>query len=95
MNTNLPATTPCVNFLITDNGCSIDESANQYKNVGWIGMENVGGTIVLTFHFNSNFSAGQTYTLPAGAVFGFTDGNKYTLDKDYTFTFNGTQWSMT
>ena len=94
MNTDLPAATPCVNFLTTDNGCSIDESANLYKNVGWIAMERVSQTIVLTFHFNGSFTAGQNYTLPAGAVFGFTDGNTYTLDKDYTFTFDGTQWTM-
>ncbi len=94
MNTNLPAATPCVNFLASDNGCQIDQSANKYQQVGWIGMEKVGSTIVLTFHFNNAFSAGQTYTLPAGAVFGFTDGSKYTLDLDYTFTFDGTQWTM-
>ena len=94
MNTNLPATTPCVNFLVTDNGCSIDQSANQYQQVGWIGMENVSGTIVLTFNFNNAFTAGQTYKLPAGAVFGFTDGNTYTLDKNYTFTFDGSNWTM-
>ena len=94
INTDLPASTPCVNFLTTDNGCDIDQSANLYQQVGWIGMENVSGTIVLTFHFNDAFTAGQTYVLPAGAVFGFTDGNKYILDKDYTFTFDGTQWSM-
>ena len=95
MNTNLPASTPCVNFLATDNGCNIDQSANLYQQVGWIGMENVGGTIVLTFHFNGSFAAGQEYLLPAGAVFGFTDGNQYELDGDYTFAFDGTAWTMT
>ncbi len=95
VNTNLPATTPCVNFLTTDNGCNIDQSANKYQQVGWIAMEKVGSTIVLTFHFNSTFAAGQEYFLPAGAVFGFTDGSKYTLDQDYTFAFNGSQWTMT
>ena len=30
----------------------------------------------------------------AGAVFGFTDGNTYTLDKNYTFTFDGSNWTM-
>ncbi len=94
MNTNLPSDTPCVNFTASDNGCSIDQSANQYQQVGWIGMDNVDGTIVLTFHFNSAFEAGQNYTLPKGAVFGFTDGSKYTLDKNYTFSFDGSGWSM-
>ena len=94
VNTNLPADIPCKNFLTTDNGCDIDESENLYQQIGWIGMDNVDGTIVLTFHFNSKFTAGQTYTLPAGAVFGFTDGSKYPLDKNYTFTFNGTEWVM-
>ena len=94
MNTNLPVTTPCANFLVTDNGCNIDQSANLYQQIGWIGMENVDGTIVLTFHFNSAFAAGQNYTLPAGAVFGFTDGSKYTLDKNYRFDFNGTDWTL-
>ena len=94
LNTNLPATTPCKNFLTTDNGCDIDQSGNKYQQIGWIGMEKVGSTIVLTFNFNSAFSAGQTYFLPAGSIFGFTDGSKYTLDKDYTFTFDGTAWTM-
>ena len=94
VNTNLPVSTPIANFLTTDNGCQIDESANRYQNVGWIGMENVSGTIVLTFHFNGSFTAGQTYVLSAGSVFGFKDGSKYALDLDYTFTFNGTDWAM-
>ena len=94
INTDLPATVPCANFLATDNGCQIDQSGNRYQQVGWIAMENVGGTIVLTFHFNSAFASGQTYVLPAGAVFGFTDGSKYTLDANYTFTFDGSQWTM-
>ena len=94
VNTNLPATTPIKDFLTGDNDCVIDESGNQYKNVAWIGMANADGTIVLTFNFNGTFAAGQTYTLPAGAIFGFTDGNKYALDDTYTFTFDGTSWSM-
>ena len=94
VNTNLPSDTPCVNFTAGENGCSIDESANQYQNVGWIGMDNVDGTIVLTFHFNAAFEAGQTYVLSKGSVFGFTDNSKYTLDKDYTFTFDGSGWTM-
>ncbi len=95
LNTNLPASIPCANFLVTDNGCNIDQSANKYQQIGWIGMENVSGKIVLTFHFNGNFSAGQTYILGAGSVFGFTDGSKYTLDQDYTFAFDGFGWSIT
>ncbi len=94
-NTNLPSTTPCVNFLTTDNGCDIDQSGNQYQQVGWIGMADADGTIVLTFNFGSSFTAGQTYVLPQGAVFGFTDGNKYQLDKGYTVTYNGTDWIQT
>lgn len=94
VNTNLPSDTPCVNFTAGDNGCSIDQSANQYQQFGWVGMDNVDGVIVLTFHFNGAFEAGQTYVLPKGAVFGFTDNSKYTLDKNYTFTFDGSSWSM-
>ncbi len=94
VNTNIPADTPCANFTASDNGCSIDQSANQYQQFGWVGMDNVDGTIVLTFHFNAAFEAGQTYTLPKGAVFGFTDNSKYTLDKNYTFTFDGSSWTM-
>ena len=94
MNTNLPSDTPLVNFTASDNGCEIDQSKNQYQQVGWIGMDNADGTIVLTFHFNSSFAAGQTYVLPAGAVFGFTDGKKYVLDKDYTFTYDGSGWAQ-
>ncbi|MBO5078738.1 MAG: hypothetical protein J6B67_03530, partial [Oscillospiraceae bacterium] len=96
VNTNLPVTTPVANFTTSDNGCSIDESGNRYQQVGWIQMHNpdeTGGVMVLTFHFNSNFSAGQTYVLPAGAVFGFTDGNTYPLDKDYIFQFDGNGWT--
>ena len=95
VNTNLPASTPCVNFTAGDNGCNIDQSGNEYQQVGWIGMDNVDGTIVLTFHFNNAFTAGQTYVLPKGSIFGFTDGNAYPLDKYYTFTFDGNTWSMT
>ena len=95
VNTNLPASIPCANFLVTDNGCSIDQSANKYQQVGWIGMTNADGVIVLSFNFNSNFSAGQDYFLPAGSVFGFTDGSKFTLDKDYTFAFDGSAWAIT
>lgn len=94
MNTNLPSDTPCVNFGAGDNGCSIDQSGNTVQWVGWIGMDNVDGTIVLTFHFNNQFTAGQSYVLPKGAVFGFTDGKTYTLDGDYTFTFDGSAWTM-
>ena len=94
VNTDLPSDTPCVSFTAGDNGCSIDQSANQYQQFGWVGMDNVDGTIVLTFHFNGTFEAGQTYFLPKGAVFGFTDKSKYTLDKNYTFTFDGSSWSM-
>ena len=94
INTNLPSDTPCVNFTASDNGCSIDQSANQYQQFGWVGMDNVDGTIVLTFHFNADFEAGQTYVLPKGAVFGFADKSKYTLDKNYTFTFDGSGWTM-
>ena len=56
-------------------------------------MEAVDGVIVLTFHFNNAFTAGQSYVLPKDALFGFTDGNMYLLDGDYTFTFDGTNWS--
>ena len=94
VNTDLPSSTPLVNFTVGDNGCNIDQSANQYQQVGWIGMANADGTIVLTFHFNAAFEAGQTYVLPKGAVFGFTDGNTYALDGDYTFTYDGSSWKM-
>ena len=93
MNTNLPSDTPCVNFTTDQNGCAIIQSGEQ--KVGWVGMENVSGTVVLTFHFNNSFVAGQTYVLPKGAIFGFTDGKTYALDGDYTFTFDGANWTMT
>ena len=94
VNTNLPSDTPCVNFTTADNGCHIDQSGNTVQWVGWIGMDNVDGTVVLTFHFNAPFEKGQTYVLPKGAVFGFTDGNTYTLDADYIFTWDGANWGM-
>ena len=91
-NTSLPSATPIANFTTGQNGCSIDESGNTVQWVGWIEMAEDNGTIVLTFHFNNAFEAGQTYVLPKGAVFGFTDGNKYALDSDYTFTWDGSAW---
>ena len=94
VNTNLPSSTPLVDFTVSENGCNIDQSANQYQQVGWIGMANADGTIVLTFNFNATFTAGQTYVLPKGSTWGFTDGSSYTLDGDYTFTFDGSSWSM-
>ena len=57
-------------------------------------MDNVDGTIVLTFHFNSAFEVDQTYILKKDSVFGFTDGEKYALDKDYVFTWDGSNWTM-
>ena len=94
VNTNLPVSTPVVNFTADQNGCSIDQTGNTVQWVGWIGMANADGTIVLTFNFNNAFTAGQSYVLPKGAVFGFTDGNTYTLDADYTFTWDGANWSV-
>ena len=94
MNTNLPSDTPVANFLASDNGCNIDQSGNAVQWVGWIEMANADGTIVLTFHFNTAFTAGQEYKLPAGAIFGFTDGKTYMLDKNYTFAFDGSGWTM-
>ena len=93
-NTNLPADTPCANFLATDNGCNIDQTGNTVQWVGWIEMTNSDGTIVLTFHFNSAFTAGQSYVLPKNAIFGFTDGKTYALDGDYTATYDGSAWSL-
>lgn len=94
VNTNLPSSTPCANFLATDNGCNIDQSANQYQQLGYVEMANVDGVIVLTFRFNAAFELGQTYVLSKGGVFGFTDGNKYVLDKDYTFYYTGSNWAI-
>ena len=94
-NTNLPATTPIKNFTASDNGCNLNQSANRYQQVGWIGMDNANGTIVLTFHFNNNFQAGQNYIIPAGSVFGFTDGNSYVLAEDMNLYYDGASWSTT
>ncbi len=94
VNTNLPSDTPTKDFLATDNGCNIDQSGNTVQQFGYIHMDNADGTIVLTFNFNNEFQAGQTYFLPKGAIFGFTDGKKYELDKDYTFYFDGTSWTI-
>ena len=92
VNTSLPADTPLENFTAGDNGCALDETQNQYQNVGWIGMDNADGVIVLTFHFNKAFEKDQTYVIAKDSIFGFTDGKSYKLDKDYTFTFYGTDW---
>ena len=93
MDTDLPAATPCANFLAGDNGSSLSQSGDQ--SVGWIGMDNSTGAIILTFNFNGNFTAGQTYTLAKGSVFGFTDGSTYKLSNTCTFTFDGSNWTMT
>ena len=94
VNTNLPSGTTCASFTAGQNGCNIDQSANDYQQVGWIGMDNDNGTIVLSFHFNNAFEAGQTYILKQGSVFVFTDDEtRYTLDADYTFTWDGNAWS--
>lgn len=95
VNTNLSSDTPCKNFTAGDNGCNIDQSGNAYQQMGWIEMTNADGTIVLTFHFNAAFSAGQTFVLPQGSVWGFTDGKTYTLDKNYTFSYDGSSWLVT
>ena len=93
VKTDLPSDTPCVNFLAGDNGCNIDQSGNRYQQFGWAGMDKGGDNcIYIAFNFGNDFSAGQTYVLPKGAVFGFTDGKTYELDKDYTFTFDGSSW---
>ena len=93
INTDLPATTPCASFLAGDNGSSLSQSGDQ--SVGWIGMDVVDGTVVLTFNFNGTFTEGQYYKLAKGSVFGFTDGSTYKLDKDYVFTWNGSEWKVT
>ena len=93
MDTDLPAATPCENFLPTANGCNITQSGDQ--SVGWIGMDNSTGAIILTFNFNGSFTEGQTYTLAKGSVFGFTDGSTYKLSNTCTFTFDGSNWTMT
>ncbi len=95
VSTNLPSDTPCSSFTASADGCHIDQSANKYQQIGWIGMNNDNGTIILSFHFNSEFSAGQTFVLPQGSVWGFTNGKAYVLDKNYTFLFDGTSWSVT
>jgi hypothetical protein len=56
-------------------------------------MDNVDGVIVLTFHFNGTFNAGENYILSAGSVFGFTDGSSYTLPADVDLYWNGSVWS--
>lgn len=93
VNTTLPSTTQLENFTADQNGCHIDQSANKYQWVGWISMAKAEETIVLTFNFNNAFEEGQTYILKQGSVFGFTDDTSYTLDADYTFTWNGSAWS--
>jgi hypothetical protein len=90
-NTNLPATTPCANFLASDNGCNILQSGDQ--QLGWASMSNAEGTIVLTFNFNGAFEVGQSYTLSAGSVFGFTDGSKYELKEGITLYWDGANWT--
>ena len=56
-------------------------------------MVNAEGTIVLTFNFNGAFEVGQSYTLSAGSVFGFTDGSLYELYEDVTLYWDGSAWT--
>ncbi len=93
-NTNLPATTPLVNFLTSDNGNVITETGSS-KAVGWIGMDNADGVIVLTFHFSGTFNAKNTYKIAKNSVFNFTDGNSYILENDCDYTFAGNNWQKT
>ena len=74
INTGLPSDTPLKSFLATDNGSEINQSGNQ--NFGWAGMAADSGIIVITFKFNTAFSAGQSFGLAKGSVFGFTNGKK-------------------
>lgn len=90
--TTLPTDTPTVNFTTGQNGCEVDQSANKYQQVGWIAMSK-DTTINFGFNFNNKFLPGQSYCLPQGAIFGFTDGKKYKLDKDYTFWYDGYKWT--
>lgn len=92
INTGLPSDTPLKSFLATDNGSEINQSGNQ--NFGWAGMAADSGIIVITFNFNTAFSAGQSFGLAKGSVFGFTNGKKYVLEKSYVFKFDGSGWSM-
>ena len=91
VNTTLPSDTECNNFLSTENGCNIFQPETQ--KVGWIGMDDANGVIVLTFHFGGNLAAGTTYAIGKGSVFGFKNGTSYKLDADYTFTWDGSAWS--
>ncbi len=94
-STNLPTDTPCVNFLSGDNGSDLkQDDINKYQQVGWIGMSEVTEKIILEFNFSNDFLAGQTYVLPKGAIFGFTNGKTYELDKDYTFWYDGYKWTV-
>lgn len=95
VKTDLPTNTPADNFTAGANGCDIDETSNTVQWVGWIGMKLENDAIVFTFNFNKQFTEGQQYKLPRKALFGFLDNKKYYLDADYTFTWNGTSWSMT
>ncbi len=95
-DTTLPATTTIANFLTTDNNNQITQSGTQ--NVGWVGMDNDNGTIVLTFHFDPVFSAGGTYKLSEGSIFNFGDetlgDTSYRLSSDIDVTYTGSCWIL-
>ena len=91
--TSLPSDTPIADFTLSDHNCDVNEDANLYQRASKIQMENADGRILLTFCFDSDFTAGQTYTLPKNAVFGFADGKQYALTQDYIFVFDGSSWS--
>ena len=93
VNTNLSAETPLADFTLTENGCIVNEDACDLKASN-VSMANVDGTIVLTFNFAQNFTAGQVYSLQKNAFFAFTDNNQYALADNYLFQFNGTSWTL-
>lgn len=105
VNTNLPIQTETnkyYNFTPATSGYQIDFGTSD-RQFGWAGFDEAGGTVVITFHFNTAMETGQRLILKKDSVFAFgvKDGTayagqtKYVLDKDYAFVYSGKEsWSL-
>lgn len=92
VNTDMPTT-------LTDGLVArADTSGCDFKQEGTINVHQVNlnvtdePKVVLTFLFSGTLSVNDTIVWKKGTVFSFAD-TKYTLDADYTFTWDGSAWS--
>lgn len=92
VNTDMPTT-------LTDGLVArADTPGCDFKQEGTLNVNQVNlnvtdePKVVLTFLFSGTLSANDTIVWKKGTVFSFAD-TKYTLDADYTFTWDGSAWN--